>query len=127
MVHIIENNNIGYTTLPSDSRSTTYAADPAKGFEIPVIHVNADDPVACLSAVHFAMAYRKKFHKDFVIDVVGYRRFGHNEGDEPLYTQPITYTKIKNHPTVRAIFAEQLAEAGIMSLEDSKQLASDFF
>lgn len=127
MVHIIENNNIGYTTLPSDSRSTTYAADPAKGFEIPVIHVNADDPVACLSAVNFAMAYRKKFHKDFVIDVVGYRRFGHNEGDEPLYTQPVTYTKIKNHPTVRAIFAEQLAEAGVVSLEESNQMATDFF
>ncbi len=126
-VHIIENNNIGYTTLPSDSRSTTYAADPAKGFEIPVIHVNADDPVACLSAVNFAMAYRKKFHKDFVIDVVGYRRFGHNEGDEPLYTQPVTYTKIKNHPTVRTIYANQLAEAGVMSLEESSQLEKDFF
>ena len=126
-VHIIENNNIGYTTLPSDSRSTTYAADPAKGFEIPVIHVNADDVVACLSAVHFAMAYREKFHKDFVIDVVGYRRYGHNEGDEPLYTQPVTYTKIQKHPTVRAIFAEQLAEAKLVSKQESKQLEKDFF
>lgn len=126
-VHIIENNNIGYTTLPSDSRSTTYAADPAKGFEIPVIHVNADDPVACLSAVHFAMAYRKKFHKDFVIDCVGYRRYGHNEGDEPLYTQPITYTKIAKHPTVRALFAAQLAEEGLVSKAESTQMEKDFF
>ena len=126
-VHIIENNNIGYTTLPSDSRSTTYAADPAKGFEIPVIHVNADDVVACLSAVNFAMAYREKFHKDFVLDVVGYRRFGHNEGDEPLYTQPITYTKIQKHPTVRKIFAQQLAESGLVSEEDSAKMEKDFF
>ncbi len=127
MVHIIENNNIGYTTLPSDSRSTTYAADPAKGFEIPVIHVNADDVEACLSAVSFAMAYRARFHKDFVIDVVGYRRYGHNEGDEPLYTQPVTYTKIQKHPTVRAIFAQQLAEAGLVSAEESAALEKEFF
>lgn len=126
-VHIIENNNIGYTTLPSDSRSTTYAADPAKGFEIPVIHVNADDVVACLSAVRFAMAYREKFHKDFVIDVVGYRRYGHNEGDEPLYTQPITYTKIQKHPTVRAIFAEELAKSGLVALDESKKMEKEFF
>lgn len=126
-VHIIENNNIGYTTLPSDSRSTTYAADPAKGFEIPVIHVNADDVVACLSAIHFAMAYRKKFHKDFVIDCVGYRRYGHNEGDEPLYTQPITYTKIQKHPTVRQIFAKQLAGDGIVTLEESEAMNKEVF
>ena len=126
-VHIIENNNIGYTTLPSDSRSTTYAADPAKGFEIPVIHVNADDVVACLSAVNFAMAYRAKFHKDFVLDVVGYRRYGHNEGDEPLYTQPVTYTKIQKHPTVRKVFAQQLAEAGVISESEADQMEKDFF
>ncbi len=126
-VHIIENNNIGYTTLPSDSRSTTYAADPAKGFEIPVIHVNADDVIACLSAINFAMAYRKKFHKDFVIDCVGYRRYGHNEGDEPLYTQPVYYTKIQKHPTVRAIFAEQLAKDGVLSLDESKAMEKEFF
>lgn len=127
LVHIIENNNIGYTCLPSDSRSTTYAADPAKGFEIPVIHVNADDVVACLSAARFAMAYRAEFHKDFVIDVVGYRRYGHNEGDEPLYTQPITYTKIQKHPTVRTIFANQLAEADVISIDESNKLDKDFF
>ena len=126
-VHIIENNNIGYTTLPSDSRSTTYAADPAKGFEIPVIHVNADDVIACLSAINFALAYRKKFHKDFVIDCVGYRRYGHNEGDEPLYTQPVYYTKIQKHPTVRAIFAQQLADDGVLPLDESKALEKDFF
>lgn len=126
-VHIIENNNIGYTTLPSDSRSTTYAADPAKGFEIPVIHVNADDVVACLSAIHFAMAYRKKFHKDFVIDCVGYRRYGHNEGDEPLYTQPITYTKIQKHPTARAIFAKELADEGIVTLAESEAMNKEVF
>jgi 2-oxoglutarate dehydrogenase E1 component len=117
-VHIIVNNQIGYTTDWQDSRSTLYAGDLAKGFEIPVIHVNADDPLACLQAASMAMAYRREFGKDFLIDVVGYRRWGHNEGDEPAFTQPLLYRDIGKHPTVRAIWAERLVEKGIVTQDD---------
>jgi len=117
-IHIIVNNQIGYTTDWRDSRSTLYASDLAKGFEIPVIHVNADDPRACLMAARFAMAYRRTFGKDFLIDLVGYRRWGHNEGDEPAFTQPLMYATITKHPTVRASFAQRLVEAGVVSKDD---------
>ena len=90
-IHIIVNNQLGFTTEPEDSRSTHFASDLAKGFEIPIIHVNADDPDACLTAVRLAHAYRDHFHKDILIDLVGYRRWGHNEGDEPAFTQPHMY------------------------------------
>ena len=100
-IHIIVNNQVGFTTDPGDARSTHYASDLAKGYGIPVVHVNADDPEACLAAMRLAMAYRKEFGDDFVIDLVGYRRYGHNEGDEPAYTQPVLYRKIAEHPTVR--------------------------
>ena len=100
-IHIIVNNQIGFTTDIRDSRSTLYAGDLAKGFEIPVVHVNADDPEACLIAARMAMAYRQRFGKDFLIDLVGYRRWGHNEGDEPVFTQPRMYARIGKHPTVR--------------------------
>jgi len=82
------NNQLGYTTMPDDSRSTVFASDLAKGFGIPIIHVNADDPYACLVAVRIAHAYRDQFHKDVLIDLVGYRRWGHNEGDDQLYAAP---------------------------------------
>ena len=82
-VHIILDNQIGFTTLPIHGRSTRYASDLAKGFSFPIIHVNADDPKACLAAVRLAMAYRAEYHDDVIIDLVGYRRYGHNEGDEP--------------------------------------------
>ena len=107
-IHIIVNNQIGFTTIPGDSRSTLYAGDLAKGFEIPVVHVNADEPEACLMAVRMALEYRETFGKDFLIDLVGYRRWGHNEGDEPSFTQPKMYQIIDKHPTVREIFANQL-------------------
>ncbi|MCC7106411.1 MAG: 2-oxoglutarate dehydrogenase E1 component [Chloroflexi bacterium] len=111
-LHLIANNQLGFTTSPSDSRSTLYASDLAKGFEIPVVHVNADDPVACLSAVRLAVAYRGRFHKDFLIDLIGYRRWGHNEGDEPAFTQPRIYRAIGAHPTVRELFAADLVRRG---------------
>jgi 2-oxoglutarate dehydrogenase E1 component len=114
-VHIIVNNQVGFTTDPMDGRSTLYASDLAKGYGIPVVHVNADDPEACLAAVRLAMAYRKQFQDDFVIDLVGYRRHGHNEGDEPAYTQPLLYKEISKHPTVRALYAGNLEERGIIS------------
>jgi 2-oxoglutarate dehydrogenase E1 component len=118
-VHIIVNNQIGYTTSWQDSRSTLYAGDLAKGFEIPVIHVNADDPLACLMAARMAMAYRRRFGKDFLIDLVGYRRWGHNEGDEPAFTQPLMYSTITKHPTVRAIWARTLQDEGVVSQSDA--------
>ncbi|HMP41780.1 MAG TPA: 2-oxoglutarate dehydrogenase E1 component [Roseiflexaceae bacterium] len=111
-IHIILNNQIGYTTEPRDSRSTLYASDLAKGFEIPIVHVNADDVPACIAAARMAHAYRDRFGKDFLIDLVGYRRWGHNEGDEPAFTQPRMYAQIGNHPTVRAIWAERLVQEG---------------
>ena len=89
MIHIIANNQIGFTTEPEESRSTRYASDLAKGFDMPIIHVNADDPEACIAAVRLAMAYREEFRRGVVIDLIGYRRFGHNEADEPAYTQPL--------------------------------------
>ncbi len=89
---MIANNQLGFTTDPKEGRSTDYSSDLAKGFDAPIIHVNADDVEACLAAARLAMLYRDKFHGDVVIDVVGYRRWGHNEGDEPAYTQPVMYT-----------------------------------
>ncbi len=121
-VHIIVNNQIGYTTDLRDSRSTLYAGDLAKGFEIPVVHVNADDTLACLHAAQMAMAYRREFRKDFLIDLVGYRRWGHNEGDEPAFTQPLQYQQITKHPTPRAIYAGQLAEAGVVTEEEASAM-----
>jgi 2-oxoglutarate dehydrogenase E1 component len=121
-IHIILNNQIGFTTLPRDSRSTLYASDPAKGFEIPVIHVNADDPEACLAAARLAFAYRNRFHKDFLIDLVGYRRFGHNEGDAPELTQPRMYETIAKHPTVRKIWADQLEREGAVGPDEAKEM-----
>jgi 2-oxoglutarate dehydrogenase E1 component len=114
VIHIIANNQVGFTTDPHDGRSTRYASDLAKGYDVPVVHVNADDPEACLAAVRLAMAYRAAFNDDFVIDLVGYRRHGHNEGDEPTYTQPSLYARISEHPTARTLFARQLVEEGVL-------------
>lgn len=112
-LHIIVNNQVGFTTNPSDSRSTRYASDLAKGFEIPVIHVNADDAEACIAAVRIGVAYRQTFKRDFLIDLVGYRRHGHNEGDEPTYTQPVLYDRIKSHPTSRQVWGRRLIAEGV--------------
>lgn len=113
-VHIIANNQIGFTTGPVDARSTLYASDLAKGFKIPIIHVNADDPIACIEAGRIAMAYRQHFQKDFLIDLIGYRRYGHNEGDEPRFTQPLTYKAIDAHPTVRQLWADTLVKQKVV-------------
>ncbi len=121
-VHIIVNNQVGFTTDPIDGRSTHYSSDLAKGYGIPVVHVNADDPEACLAAIRLAMKYRSEFQDDFVIDLVGYRRYGHNEADEPAYTQPLLYATIAKHPTVRAIFADELSAAGVVSAEDAQAM-----
>jgi 2-oxoglutarate dehydrogenase E1 component len=114
-IHIITNNQLGFTTPPAQERSTLYASDPAKGFNIPIVHVNADDPEACIEATRLAFAYRHQFHKDFLIDLIGYRRHGHNEGDEPSFTQPTMYTTIDRHPSVRALWARTLADRGVVA------------
>jgi 2-oxoglutarate dehydrogenase E1 component len=117
-IHVIQNNQVGFTTDPSEARSTPYAADMAKGFNVPIIHVNADDVEACVAGVRLAMAYRERWCRDVVIDVIGYRRFGHNETDEPAYTQPTMATAIKSHPPVSEIYAEKLIEEKTVSAED---------
>jgi 2-oxoglutarate decarboxylase len=117
-IHLIQNNQVGFTTDPEEARSTPYAADMAKGFNVPIVHVNADDVEACSAAVRLAMAYRERWSRDIVIDVIGYRRFGHNETDEPAYTQPTMAATIKSHPPVSEIYAEQLIGEGTMSAED---------
>ncbi len=107
-IHIIANNQIGFTTEPGDSYSTLYASGLARGFKIPILHVNADDPEACISAARLAFAYRMKFKRDVLIDLVGYRRYGHNEGDEPAFTQPVMYAKVARQPSVRQLWAKTL-------------------
>ncbi|MEO8138732.1 MAG: multifunctional oxoglutarate decarboxylase/oxoglutarate dehydrogenase thiamine pyrophosphate-binding subunit/dihydrolipoyllysine-residue succinyltransferase subunit, partial [Gemmatimonadota bacterium] len=121
-IHLITNNQVGFTTDMIDSRSTRHASDLAKGFDVPIIHVNADDAEACLSAVRLAMAYRERFREDVLIDLVGYRRHGHNEGDEPTYTQPQMYERIKALPTVRQQYAALLARRSVVSETESEQL-----
>ncbi len=118
-IHIIVNNQVGFTTDPSDARSTYYASDLAKGFEIPIFHVNGDDAQACITAVRLACAYRATFGKDVLIDLVGYRRHGHNEGDEPTYTQPNRYALIKAHPTVPQAWAKRIVAEGVISADDA--------
>ncbi|MEP7380394.1 MAG: 2-oxoglutarate dehydrogenase E1 component [Gemmatimonadota bacterium] len=116
-LHIIVNNQVGFTTNPSDSRSTYYASDLAKGFDIPIVHVNADDPEACVAAVRLGIMYRAAYGKDFLIDLVGYRRWGHNEGDEPTYTQPALYARVRQHPTVRQVWATRLIADGVVTAD----------
>src|SRR2546425_1161702 len=125
-IHLIANNQLGFTTDPKEGRSTDYSSDLAKGFDAPIIHVNADDPEACLAAARLAMMYRDKFHADVVIDVVGYRRHGHNEGDEPAYTQPLMYERIKRTPSVRQRYAEQLAREGVLDRAQADAEAERF-
>jgi 2-oxoglutarate decarboxylase len=121
-VHIITNNQIGFTTDPDDARSTRWASDLAKGFDVPIVHVNADDVPACMSAVRLAFAFRKEFGHDVLIDLIGYRRFGHNESDEPAYTQPEMYAKIKTKKRVAELWAERLIADGVVSKEQVDQL-----
>ncbi|HLJ54659.1 MAG TPA: 2-oxoglutarate dehydrogenase E1 component, partial [Chthonomonadaceae bacterium] len=123
-LHIIVNNQIGFMTVPEDDRSTTYASDLAKGFEIPIVHVNADDPVACIAAARMAHAYRERFHKDFLIDLIGYRRYGHNEGEEPSYTQPMMYEVIPDHPRVRELWEQRLTDEGVVTHEQAATMVN---
>ncbi len=124
-LHIITNNQVGFTTDPDDSRSTRWASDIAKGFDVPIIHVNADDVEACVSAVRLSFAFRQEFGHDVMIDLIGYRRFGHNEADEPAYTQPEMAAIIKKKTPVRELFAAQLVDQGVMSKEETDALAQE--
>ena len=122
-VHVIANNQLGFTTLPRDSRSARYASDLALGFRIPVVHVSADDPEACLAAIRLASDYRSEFGEDIVVDLVGYRRYGHNEGDEPGYTQPEMYRKIAEHPSVRTLWRDRLVAEGAIAEGEADAMA----
>jgi 2-oxoglutarate dehydrogenase E1 component len=121
-LHLIVNNQVGFTTDPEDARSTRYASDPAKGFEVPVMHVNADDAEACVMATRVAVAYRNEFAKDVVIDLVGYRRWGHNETDEPAFTQPTLYEAIRAHPTPRQVWGARLVREGVATEDEVQTL-----
>jgi 2-oxoglutarate dehydrogenase E1 component len=126
-IHIIANNQVGFTATPTESYSTSYASGLARGFKIPIVHVNADDPVACLEAARLAWEYRARFRRDFLIDLVGYRRHGHNEGDEPAFTQPVMYKKVNGHPTVRELFAQTLRTQGTVTADAPDGLVKKHF
>ncbi len=121
-IHIIGNNQIGFTTDPEDGFSTEHPSDVARGFDIPVVHVNADDVYACVAAAKLAVAYRQRFHKDFLIDLVAYRRFGHNENDEPGFTQPVIYKQIATHQTVRKVWADTVVGEGAVEQGDADKM-----
>jgi len=126
-IHVIANNQLGFTATPQDSYSTSYASGLARGFKIPIVHVNADDPVACLEAARLAWEYRARFGLDFLIDLVGYRRYGHNEGDEPSFTQPMMYKVIGSHPTVRERWGQTLVDNGSIPAELPEALVRKHF
>ncbi len=123
--HIIINNQIGFTTLPNESRSTLYASDLAKGFQIPIFHINGDDPEAAYRIVKLLLEFRLKFHKDVIIDLICYRRLGHNETDEPAFTQPYMYNVIKNHPPTVQIYEKKLVESGDITQEELEKIKSE--
>ena len=121
-LHLIANNQVGFTTDPESGRSTRYSSDLAKGFDVPIVHVNADDPEAALASIRLALAYRRRFGHDVVVDLVGYRRHGHNEQDEAAYTQPLLAAAIADHATVREQFAARLVADGDITQEQADEL-----
>ena len=126
-IHFVINNQVGFTTSdPRDTRSTLYCTDIAKMVSAPILHVNGDDPEAVCHAAQIALDYRTTFHKDIVIDLVCYRKLGHNEGDDPTLTQPLMYKKVAAHPGSRAVYAEQLIKEGVVTKEEAEKLISDY-
>jgi 2-oxoglutarate dehydrogenase E1 component len=125
-IHIVVNNQIGFTTTPESARSGFYSTDVGKIVQAPIFHVNGDDPEACVRVARLAYAYRQKFHKDVVIDLVSYRRYGHNEGDDPSYTQPLMYAKIDERRSVRKLFTESLVKRGQLTIDEAEQALDDF-
>ena len=124
-IHIVINNQIGFTTSPDSSRSTIYSTDIAQMTQTPIFHINGDDPEAAFRAVQIALEYRQEFNKDVVLDVVGFRRLGHNEGDEPSYTQPLMYARVKAHPGVRHLYAEQLIREKTITEADLETMTAE--
>ncbi len=125
-LHLIINNQIGFTTLPDESRSTPYSTDVARGVQAPIFHVNGDDPEAAIRVVQIAFDYRQRFKTDVVIDMICYRRHGHNEGDDPSYTQPILYRKIKTHPSVANMYSERLEREGVLFADEVAAMRKEF-
>jgi 2-oxoglutarate dehydrogenase E1 component len=125
-IHLIINNQIGFTTAPQFARSSIYCSDVAKTVQAPIFHVNGDDPEACVKVARLAWDYRQRFHKDVVIDMVCYRRHGHNEGDDPSYTQPLMYKAISDRRSVRKLYVETLVRRGDITIEEAEQALSDF-
>jgi 2-oxoglutarate dehydrogenase E1 component len=125
-IHLIINNQIGFTTSPQHSRSSLYCSDVAKTVQAPIFHVNGDDPEACVRVAELAFEYRQKFHKDVVIDMVCYRRHGHNEGDDPSYTQPLMYKAIAERRSVRKLYVEALVKRGELTVEEAESALADF-
>ncbi len=126
VIHIITNNQIGFTANSWDSRGTRYASDLAKMIDAPIFHVNGDDVEAVVKVAEIAIKYRQKFKKDIIVDLICYRKYGHNEGDEPMYTQPIMYNKIKSQPTPQNIYAKKIINQGIIASEDHQKLVTNF-
>ncbi len=126
VIHLIINNQIGFTANPCDSRSTLYASDLAKSIDAPIFHINGDDVEAVVKIANLAVEYRKKFNKDIVIDLICYRKYGHNEGDEPLYTQPVMYGKIKNHPSLEKIYSNKLLADAVITNNEYQQITNEF-
>src|SRR5690606_29175476 len=124
--HFIINNQIGFTTNPRFSRSSPYPSDVAKMIEAPIFHVNGDDPEAVVYAAKVAIEFRMTFHKPVVIDMFCYRRFGHNEGDEPAFTQPIMYKAIRSHKTTVQLYADKLIAEGLISPEELDKMKADW-
>src|SRR6059058_2840648 len=124
-VHVVVNNQIGFTTLPEDARSSMYATDIAKMIEVPIFHLNSDDPLACMQVSKLALDFRQEFGRDIVIDMYCYRRYGHNEGDEPAFTQPDLYAKIDRHPSVAQLYKRELLESGALTEDDAASLETE--
>jgi 2-oxoglutarate dehydrogenase E1 component len=125
-IHVIVNNQIGFTTAPSDARSTVYCTDVAKMIQVPIFHVNGEDPEAAVYVAELAVEFRQTFHRDVVIDMYCYRRHGHNEGDEPSFTQPLMYAKIKERPPLSEIYTEQLIMAGDLTTDEVEAINEEF-
>lgn len=121
-IHIVINNQIGFTTSPEASRSSIYSTDAAQITQMPIFHINGDDPEAAFRVIQIALAYRQEFNKDVTLDLIGFRRLGHNEGDEPSYTQPLMYAKVKAHPGVRHLYAQQLIRENVITQDDLKTM-----
>jgi len=124
-LHFVVNNQIGFTTTPAEARSTLYCTDVAKMIQVPIFHVNGDDPEAVVHCTRLALAYRQRFHEDVVLDIVCYRRHGHNEGDEPSFTQPLLYAKIRNRKSTRALYEEKLLGLGVLESRDVQRIDAD--